>query len=137
MNERIAALKRMGFKLTPQRMAIVGYLEGNESHPAALDIHRALLPEYPSLSLATVYNTLETLVKAGLLRELSVARDKSNYDPDTSSHSHAYCTRCGRIFDVRDSGVNANTGIPGFTVTDVRTVFYGICGDCASGPLPK
>jgi Fur family transcriptional regulator, peroxide stress response regulator len=133
MNERLAALKRMGFKLTPQRMAIVGYLEGNESHPAAGDIHRALLPEYPTLSLATVYNTLETLVGAGLLLELSVARDRSNYDPDVSSHSHACCTRCGRIFDVRDSAQTADAGIEGFRVTDVRTVYYGICGNCGSG----
>ncbi|PHJ36752.1 hypothetical protein P378_20455, partial [Desulforamulus profundi] len=65
----INKLKNLGLKLTPQRLAILNLLEGNAKHPSAEEIYNQLKPQYPSLSLATVYNTLEILAKAGELQE--------------------------------------------------------------------
>ncbi|NTW58892.1 MAG: transcriptional repressor, partial [Nitrospirae bacterium] len=54
-----------GFKRTPQRLAILDHLDGNKSHPSAEDIYRVVARKNPSMSFATVYNTLHTLVQAG------------------------------------------------------------------------
>jgi Fur family peroxide stress response transcriptional regulator len=121
----------MGLRLTPQRTAILGYLEGNETHPSAGEVFQALRAEHPTMALATVYNTLRCLVEAGLLLEIRVSAGEVNYDPDTSSHDHAYCTRCGTIFDLpRAATSGPEAGPPGFRVESVRRVLYGRCGDC-------
>ncbi len=131
MNAALEILKQKGLKLTPQRVGIVEFLDGNTSHPSANDIYRALVKKYPTMSLATVYNTLETLVEAGILQELSVTKDKSNYDPDTSAHDHAYCSVCGAILDVpsvRDT--TESIPVKGFKVASVKKIYYGICREC-------
>lgn len=131
MTESESALRRMGLRLTPQRSAILGYLEGNETHPSAGEVFHALRAEHPTMALATVYNTLRCLVEAGLLLEIRVAAGEVNYDPDTSSHDHAYCTRCGRIFDLpRAAASGPEAGPPGFRVESVRRVLYGRCAEC-------
>jgi Fur family peroxide stress response transcriptional regulator len=112
-------------------MAILGFLEGNESHPSAGDVFQALRAEHPTMALATVYNTLQCLVEAGLLLEIRLARGKVNYDPDTSSHDHAYCTQCGRIFDLPRAAVTQpEIGPEGFRVEAVRRILYGRCRSC-------
>lgn len=63
-------LKRFGLRATPQRLAILAFLEGNTSHPSAEEIFRELKPRLPSLSLATVYGTLEVLRREGKSRSL-------------------------------------------------------------------
>jgi Fur family peroxide stress response transcriptional regulator len=132
MMDSAAALRRLGLKLTPQRMAILGYIEGNESHPSAGEVFQALRADHPSMALATVYNTLRRLVEAGLLLEIRVARGQVNYDPDTSIHDHAYCTRCGRIFDLPpDRSRPPEKGPRGFRVEAERRILYGRCRDCA------
>jgi len=88
------------FKRTPQRLAILEYLEGNTSHPSAEDIFLAVSKKYQSMSFATVYNTLHALTKAGTLRELTIDPERKRYDPDTSGHHHLICVTCGRIADV-------------------------------------
>ncbi len=88
------------FKRTPQRLAILDYLEGNTSHPSAEDIYRAVSKRYQSLSVATVYNTVNTLAKTGALRELTIDPERKRYDPDTSGHHHLICALCGMIVDV-------------------------------------
>src|SRR5574341_1100594 len=88
------------FKRTPQRLAILDYLEGNTSHPSAEDIYRSVSKTYRSMSLATVYNTLNMFTRAGTLRELTIDPERKRYDPDTSSHHHLLCVLCGKIVDV-------------------------------------
>lgn len=138
-DRRAEKLKELGVKLTPQRLALLGYLEGNKSHPSAFDIYKGLKKKHPSLSLATVYNTLDLLARNGLLLELPIVKDKINYDPDTSDHDHAYCAACGKIFDVFPDGGAAPAPAPrpalsgdlaGFKVESVRRVYYVTCGSC-------
>ena len=56
--------RNVGLKLTPQRLAILNYLEGNKEHPSAEDVYKAVSRKFPTMSLATVYNTLESLKRA-------------------------------------------------------------------------
>ncbi len=131
----LSKLKQKGaasFKRTPQRLAILGHLDGNTTHPSAEDIYRAVAKKNPSLSFATVYNTLNTLVLAGAVRELTIDPDRKRYDPDTSDHHHLICLDCRKIADIPCGiPVEAPKGVArDFTVTGSHIEFYGACGPC-------
>ena len=92
-------LKRAGLKMTPQRMAIVRLFAGDESHPTAQDLFERLKADYPTMSFATVYNTLDALASAGLSGTLRLG-GAARFDPNVSSHHHAVCDRCGAVRDI-------------------------------------
>jgi Fur family transcriptional regulator, peroxide stress response regulator len=121
-----------GFKRTPQRLAILAYLDGNSSHPSAEDIYRAVSKKYQSLSLATVYNTLNTLAQSGAVRELTIDPQRKRYDPDTSHHHHLICITCGKIADVAwDIAVDLPKGMTrDFVIVGNHVEFYGHCAAC-------
>ncbi len=120
------------FKRTPQRLAILDYLEGNTSHPSAEDIYQAVSERYASMSFATVYNTLNTLTDAGAVRELTIDPDRRRYDPDTSMHHHLICISCRKIVDILDRvGVDMpKDAAPDFTILGSHVEFYGLCPTC-------
>jgi Fur family transcriptional regulator, peroxide stress response regulator len=125
--------KGIRLKRTPQRLAILEYLDGNTSHPSAEEIFRAVSKKYQSMSFATVYNTLHALTKAGVLRELNIDRERKRYDPDTSGHHHFLCITCGLIADVPE---NISVNIPqalsrDFTVLGNHIEFFGHCAVCS------
>jgi Fur family peroxide stress response transcriptional regulator len=121
-----------GFKRTPQRLAILEHLDGNKSHPSADEIFRVVAKKNPSMSFATVYNTLNTLVETGAVRELTIDPDRKRYDPDTSAHHHLICLDCRKIVDIPgDVAVEVPRGVTkDFTVTGNHIEFYGICAPC-------
>lgn len=125
-------LKKIGLKLTPQRLAILNLLEGNTKHPSAEEIYKQLKPQYPSLSLATVYNTLEILTAAGELQEIRITSDKRNYDLNPSPHGHFLCRSCQSIHDL--DAYNLDIEIPinikGYLVNGYTFCFYGFCPQC-------
>jgi Fur family peroxide stress response transcriptional regulator len=121
-----------GFKRTPQRLAILDYLEGNTSHPSAEDVYRAVTKKYFSLSFATVYNTLNTLAQAGAVRELTIDAERKRYDPNTEPHHHLICVKCRKVIDVFE---NVPVGMPKriekeFSVFGNHVEFYGQCPAC-------
>ncbi|MEJ2324736.1 MAG: Fur family transcriptional regulator [Nitrospirota bacterium] len=129
MMERYRAL---GIKLTPQRLAILKCLEGNETHPSAEDIYREVRKAFPTMSFATVYNTLEVLRAKGGVNALSIDPDRMRYDPDTSSHHHLICTACKRVVDVRariETELSEDE-TQGFELTGSHVEFYGLCPKC-------
>jgi len=120
------------FKRTPQRLAILAYLEGNTSHPSAEDIFRSVSLKFQSMSFATVYNTIHALTKAGALRELNIDPARKRYDPDTSNHHHLICLNCGKILDIPE---NIRVDLPSslqedFTILGNHVEFYGLCLSC-------
>jgi Fur family transcriptional regulator, peroxide stress response regulator len=121
-----------GFKRTPQRLAILDHLDGNKSHPSAEDIYRAVVRKNPSMSFATVYNTLNTLVQAGAVRELTIDPDRKRYDPDTSGHHHLICLGCRKVVDIPgDIPVDVPRGMAKeFSILGNHIEFYGICAPC-------
>ncbi len=130
----IRKYREMGVRLTPQRLAIVKSLEGDRSHPSAIDIYNRLKDEYPSLSLTTVYNTLQMLKEMGEVAELNLHPEKSLYDPDVTPHSHVYCIRCERVDDLPyaepPEALLKKAQDLGYKVKDVATIVYGICKRC-------
>ncbi len=130
--EKIEYYRKLGLKMTPQRLAILEYLEGNTSHPSAEDIFRHVEEKFPSMSFATVYNTLEALKERGLILELSIEPGKKRFEPNPEPHQHLICERCHKILDVfEDFPVNLpEKYTKEFKVKRCEVVFYGICKEC-------
>lgn len=135
------ALKQAGLRLTPQRLAICRLLAESHEHPSAQMIYSELNAQFPSLSLTTVYNTLETLVDLGLVNELgSVGPDGIRYDADTEPHVNLACTRCLRVIDLPSHHVRhleeEITGTSGYTIKGARVLYYGLCPECQKAQKP-
>lgn len=123
-----------GFKLTPQRIAILKFLEGNTNHPTAEDIFNEIKKKYPTVSFATVYNTVQALRDRGELLEITIDPERKHFDPNPSAHHHIMCTDCGKIGDVFFD-YSKSLGLPEevtreFAVTGNHIDFYGICSSC-------
>ena len=119
-------------KMTPQRMAILDYLDGNRAHPSADDIFSSVRKQFPSMSFATVYNTLEKLSEEGRLLEVSIDPARKRYDPDTKPHHHIICSRCGVVSDIH---CDFDLSVPeqaraGFLIDSNHVEFYGLCPKC-------
>jgi Fe2+ or Zn2+ uptake regulation protein len=138
----LAGVRAAGLKLTPQRMAIVRELADDESHPTAQEIFDRLRPSLPTMSFATVYNTLDALTSAGLCAALSLSRGSGRFDPNMNPHHHAVCDGCGAVRDVpgpaespAQSDSPAGEALahvaPGFQVRSVERIFRGLCASCA------
>jgi Fur family peroxide stress response transcriptional regulator len=124
--------RALGIKLTPQRLAILEFLDGNKNHPSAEDIYSEVKKKYPMMSFATVYNTLEALRNQGNIQELKIDPDRKRYDPDTTYHHHLICTRCKKIADINaEFEINVPDEAKGsFEVVGNHIEFYGTCPDC-------
>lgn len=124
--------KDIGLKLTPQRLAVLSYLEGNTDHPSADDIYKAVSIQYPTMSFATVYNTLDTLREKGYIMELSIDPGKKRFDPNTHLHHHLICQSCKRVRDVPvEFAIDLPEEMKGnFSITGNHIEFYGICPVC-------
>ena len=112
-------LARAGLKMTPQRMAIVELFAVDESHPTAQALFERLQPAFPTMSFATVYNTLDALARAGLSSTLRLGKalgQAARFDPNTTPHHHAVCDVCGVVRDVPVHGRGHAPGhAPGHT----------------------
>ena len=124
--------RALGLKLTPQRIAILDYLKDNSDHPSAEDIYKAIIKLHPTMSFATVYNTLEAIRKKGGVQELTIDPGKKRFDPDTKPHHHLICNCCKRIVDIKedyDLKLPADK-LKGFEITGNHVEFYGVCPAC-------
>ncbi len=121
-------LLKKGVKPTPQRVVITQYLLGTESHPTADEILDRVKNALPvSLSRATVYNTLKTLVEAGVIQEVVTEPGRSRYDANISYHHHFVDTETGAVFDIPSeviSPVKASLGEK-FQIDGYKVVFFG------------
>ena len=144
MQRMLAGVRAAGLKLTPQRLAIVRELAEDESHPTAQELYERLRPGLPTMSFATVYNTLDALAAAGLCAGLALSPGSSRFDPNMEPHHHLVCDRCGSVRDVpsspaadpaqedADSVRRAISRVaPGFEVRSVERILRGLCAPCA------
>src|SRR5580693_2421898 len=143
VQEMLRDLKGAGLKLTPQRIAIVRQFADDESHPTAQDLFERLRPAFPSMSFATVYNTLDALARArlaGIVRLPGKRGDAARFDPNTSAHHHAVCDRCGAVLDIAAGTLQPSPAAvrklrrsaPGFSVHAVERIYRGLCAKCAT-----
>lgn len=94
-------LEASGKRSTPQRHAVCQALIEHGGHPTVAEIYERVRGIFPMISQATVYNTVDTLEKLGLIHRLEIANhEHTHYDLDTQSHVNLVCTHCGHISDV-------------------------------------
>jgi len=124
--------RHLNIKLTPQRLAILNFLEGNITHPSADEIYKAVIKRFPTMSFATVYNTLEALKTIDNVKELKIDSNKKRYDPDTSNHHHLICVKCKKIVDInKDFEIDLSDELTsGFEVLGKSIEFQGVCETC-------
>lgn len=127
----LVLLRKAKVRPSVQRLAVLGYVADKRSHPTADEIYSSLSLEIPSLSRATVYNSLHTLVDGGILRELEIENGATRYDMAAQpSHGHFICGRCGKIFDIPVPG-GLDAAIPeGFKAASIDVYAKGICPAC-------
>lgn len=96
----IQHIKKHKIRITPQRRAIIRYLADSDRHDTAEDIYHALVDEYPNMSVATVYNTLNMLLEFNLVRQIRTDGPSAHYDFNVEEHYHIVCKNCGEIKDI-------------------------------------
>lgn len=124
-------LRGVGLVPTIQRLSVLDYMESNWAHPTAEEIYCGLKTGLPSITKATVYNVLDVLKKADLIKELTIARAAARYDFVVEPHPHFLCRVCERLYDV-DSLCPIRPGdeVHGHLVEVVQTYLYGVCSRC-------
>ena len=120
--------------LTPQRRAVLQAVAESDEHPTAGEIFEAARKSLPSISFATVYNSLKYLTEAGLVREMNFGKGSSRYDRVTSRHDHAVCSRCGKLtdFDLAETPqlIRAAARRSRFKPDSIHLTLVGVCPDC-------
>jgi len=129
----IEGMKEKGLKLTRQRLEIIDILAREKSHPSASAIFMEARKNAPSISLSTVYYTLDAMKRAGLIKELEFDDRDSRYEGDVSDHLNLVCKSCGKIEDFRASKpvpVEKVEKKTGFRADSARFEYYGLCSGC-------
>ncbi|HEV8368465.1 MAG TPA: Fur family transcriptional regulator [Pyrinomonadaceae bacterium] len=126
--------KQSGQKLTPQRDAVFQVILNREDHPTASEIFEAARQRLPTISYATVYNSLRYLKEAGLVHEIKFGDSASRYDRETDRHDHAICNSCGKLvdFDLPQTAelMQAAARKSRFKPESVHLTLRGLCSDC-------
>jgi Fur family transcriptional regulator, peroxide stress response regulator len=124
-------LKRKTIRPSYQRIKVLEYLYQKGGHPTVDEIFRALSADIPSLSKVTIYNTLHTLVEAGLVRVVDIDETEKRFDITLGDHGHFQCEACGTIYNFQ---VNIDQvpidGLSQFEITQKNIYFKGLCPNC-------
>lgn len=128
--------KRQNF--SRKRLAILDTIRGTKSHPTAEWVYQTLKPDYPDLSLGTVYRNIAQFKEDGLIITVGVVNGQERYDGNVQPHTHFVCTNCGAVIDIDESflGEAENRLIAekySIVVDSHELVFYGKCSDCIVG----
>ncbi len=124
-------LKNKNIRLSHQRLKVLEYVANHRCHPTVEQIYTNLHNEIPTLSKTTVYNTLNALVEAGMVRLITIGDNEGRYDINTDNHGHFKCESCGEIFDF-DINIDSfnSKDLRGFNITKKDVYFKGICPRC-------
>lgn len=121
-------------KLTRQREAVLQVIRDREDHPTASEIFQSARLRLPTISYATVYNSLRFLKEAGLVHEINFGDSASRYDRETDRHDHAICNDCGKLvdFDLPQAAdlMRAAARKSKFKPASVHLTLRGLCPDC-------
>jgi len=137
---RAERLRRAGLRATAPRMAILAALEGDRRHPTAEMVFADLSRDHPSMSLSTVYATLESFLRKGLIRRVASLAGSKRVDGTPPDHDHAVCRSCGRVYDVARDAVRRppvpETLPAGLRVVNLFLEYEVVCPDCAGTGTP-
>jgi Fur family transcriptional regulator, ferric uptake regulator len=145
LSERLGVLVRRGYRVTPQRRAILsGMLSAGRANAGAEEICRRARATCPTVNLATTYRTLELLARLGVVRRLTYGDGRSVFCTNPRPHHHGTCLRCGVVIDIprgrtarllEQEQTRLTDG--GFVIVDHRIEFSGYCAACRGAALPE
>ena len=128
-----------GFRLTRQRREVYEVLLETRDHPSAVQVFNRVQQKMPTISLATVYNCLETLTQCGLVQQVNLDRGPSRFCPNTHQHAHFMCTQCHGVHDVDlpdAKELSRPWHLPdGYVVSHYEFSLRGLCRQCAENPV--
>jgi len=128
-------LSRQGLRATRQRVALLRLLRESRHHPTVVELHGLLRKEQQSVSRKTVYEILDSFVRAGLASCPGEGATPARYEANRDPHDHARCRKCGRLFDLPASNVrharSMRRALEGFRVESVSVTLRGVCRACA------
>ena len=133
--ELVWKFKQHGYKMTPQRRAIIEIIADCTIHPTAEQIYEKVLQRMPDISLATVYNTLRELVSIDQVYELNLGHGVRRYELSRFEHAHLVCLRCGKIVDTPgDFGrlISLFQDLDGFRPVRHEVTILGFCSACSA-----
>jgi Fur family peroxide stress response transcriptional regulator len=134
-SELAEAFRAAAVRPTPQRYAVLEFLVKHPVHATADEIFAALNRRDSAASRATVYNSLHSLTRSGLVREVLSEGKAARYDANVHRHHHFVCERCGGVEDIEWFDLPAGAGRPALGGRAVRTyelLFRGVCESCGS-----
>ena len=127
-------LSSKGVKPSFQRLSVLKYLMDKKGHPSVDTIYQSLLPEIPTLSRTTVYNTLNLLTEREVVTALTIDDTEVRYDYIEEPHSHFQCLNCSRIIDIGlNSDIYSIESLDGHKVFEAQINFKGVCKNCLNG----
>ena len=129
-------------KTSRQRDGITSLLSKANYHPTVDELYELMRKDFSSISLATVYRNVDTLLRMGKIVKIDVPNQPARYDGNTKEHYHVRCTVCGRIEDVWldfniEDYVNVAAAMPNYELTDYSIAFTGICKKCKQKQTKK
>ncbi|MEA3018986.1 MAG: Fur family transcriptional regulator, stress-responsive regulator [Actinomycetota bacterium] len=139
VEELTALFRSRGLKVTPQRQVIFRVLGSTTRHPTAEAVYAAVRSELPTISLRTVYQSLNDLSAMGELSALDVGTGSTRFDPTLEPHHHLVCEACGTIEDLHHDFPGVVLPAPAaerFEVNATEIVFRGRCSSCAARDDP-
>ena len=126
-----------GIKPSVQRIAIMEYLFQHHTHPTVDEIYTELLPQIPTLSKTTVYNTLKLFVQQGTAMQIDIDEKNARFDSVMKTHGHFRCKACGCIIDIPLPEIHhllpQNTD---FSIDEAYVNVKGLCAECKSKRTP-
>ena len=135
VNSMVSNLREHGFRITPQRLAVLRVLPVSEGHPSVESVYETVRQEFPTTSIATIYKTVNLLKQLNEVLELGFADGSNRYDGNKPyPHPHVICVQCKKIIDPDLATLEDMTAEisdeSGFEILTHRLDFFGICGDC-------
>jgi Fe2+ or Zn2+ uptake regulation protein len=125
-----------GFRLTRQRREVYDALMDTRDHPTAVQVFMRVQKRMPTISLATVYNCLETMAQCGLVRQVNFDRGPSRFCANQHRHAHFICTQCSQVQDVElpdATELDSLWHLPdGCVVSQYEFTLRGICRSCTA-----
>lgn len=113
------------------RIRILDCLSHHDFHPTADELFQLLRDDFPTLSKMTVYNTIDALLAATLIRKVSMGTSETRYDGTIGDHGHFKCDVCHTIYNIDcDFSTLVADGLNEFKIKHQDVYFYGTCAQC-------
>ena len=127
-------LRNYNLKATPQRLVIIESID-KYGHINIDRLYDEVKSKFSSISLATIYKNINSMITNTLLQEVKIPNEKSVYEIVKEKHSHLVCKDCGEVFDITVDIKNINdcvTNDYNFTIDQTDLVFSGKCNACSN-----